>query len=162
MADAVQAVEPGWQLDLARAQVHRDYGRADFAATVAGFSDAVSLAEIADFLTAAPSRIARWVGEGRDLVAAAAGPLRGWSAYHVAIRYAGSKISRTQMVDAVTRWAVSTPSQTSTQGINASAVFDDIRVARLDTLIDQELYENLRELILSQPSDGGSEQVTSA
>jgi len=68
----------------------------------------------------------------------------GWTAYHAAEQYHQDKISRTQLVDALTSW-ISDPPVAGNALISSGrlSVVEEVRVARLDGMIDDALRETL-------------------
>ena len=90
------------------------------------------------------SQVLRWAAQGRELLSVMQGGKPGWTAYHAAEQYHQGKISRTQLVDALISW-ISDPPVAGNASISSGRLsgVEEVRVARLDRMIDDALCETL-------------------
>lgn len=139
-----EALVLDWRLELIRARVHRDHGNAHFLTTIARLRDRIHAKEIAEYLSVSQSQVLRWGTQGRELISVVQGGKPGWTAYHAAEQYHQGKISRTRLVDALISWTSDPPvAGNASIASGRRSVVEQVRVARLDGMIDDALYETL-------------------
>jgi len=139
-----EALVLDWRLELIRARVHRDHGNAHFLTTITRLRDQVPAEEITEYLSVSQSQVLRWAAQRRELLFVVQGGKPGWTAYHAAEQYHQGKISRTQLVDALISW-ISDPPVAGNASISSGrlSVVEEVRVTRLDGMIDDALCETL-------------------
>lgn len=144
MISPQEALVLDWRLQLIRARVHRDHGNAHFLTTIARFRDRIPTKEIAEYPSVSQSQVLRWGSQGRELLSVVLGGKPGWTAYHAAEQYHQGQISRTRLVDALISWTSDPPfAENASTASGRHRVLEQVRVARMDGMIDDALYETL-------------------